>query len=111
MTAQLNTNRRGAGMFRFQDVTLPTGVRLRYAAQGDPAGPGIILLHGFTDSWFSWSEVLPRLSPSLNVFALDQRGHGDSDRPDTGYALDDFAGDVLAFMDAVGLGSATVVGH
>lgn len=100
-----------AHQLRFADVELSTGVRLRYAEQGDPAGPAAILLHGVTDSWYSWSRVLPHLSPAYRVFALDQRGHGDSDRPEEGYAVDDFAADVLAFMDAVGLATATLVGH
>jgi pimeloyl-ACP methyl ester carboxylesterase len=84
---------------------------VHYVEQGDPAGPAVILLHGITDSWFSWSEILPRLSPDYHVFALDQRGHGDSDRPESGYAVSDFAADVLAFMDAAGLPAATVAGH
>lgn len=96
---------------RFADVSLPTGVRLRYAEQGDPAGHPVILLHGYTDSSFSFSPVLPLLDESYRVYALDQRGHGDSDRPAGGYALRDFAADVLAFMDELGMESATLVGH
>jgi len=96
---------------RFATARLETGLRVRYAEQGDPAGPAIILLHGYSDSWFSWSEVLPRLSPAYHVFALDQRGHGDSERPADGYGVSDFAADVLALMNAAGLPTATVVGH
>ncbi|MGD9894078.1 MAG: alpha/beta fold hydrolase, partial [Dehalococcoidia bacterium] len=95
----------------FTSTLLATGVRLNYVEQGDPNGPAVIMLHGFSDSSFSWSEVLPRLSPEFHVFALDQRGHGGSDRPESGYTIGDFAGDVIAFMDAVGLPMATVVGH
>jgi pimeloyl-ACP methyl ester carboxylesterase len=71
---------------RFADVQLATGVRLRYAELGDPGVPPMILLHGYTDSWFSYSRVLPTLAARHHVFALDQRGHGDSDRPAHGYA-------------------------
>lgn len=42
---------------------------------------------------------------------LGQQGHGDSDRPAFGYALRDFAADVVAFMDARGIRRAVVVGH
>lgn len=96
---------------RIADIQLSTGVRLRSVEQGDPAGPAVILLHGVTDSSFSWSRVVPYLPPRYRLFALDQRGHGDSDRPEGGYAVDDFATDVLAFMDAAGLPTATLVGH
>jgi pimeloyl-ACP methyl ester carboxylesterase len=53
----------------------------------------------------------PHLPDSLHAFALTQRGHGDASRPAAGYRLEDFAGDVESFMDAVGLESAMLVGH
>src|SRR5688572_6292622 len=47
---------------RFDDVRLSTGIRLHYAEQGDGPAEPIILLHGLSDSWFSFSSVLPLLS-------------------------------------------------
>ncbi|HEY9403079.1 MAG TPA: alpha/beta hydrolase [Pyrinomonadaceae bacterium] len=96
---------------RFADSHLPTGVRLRYVEQGDTTGHAVILLHGYTDSSFSFSRVLPLLDASRHVYALDLRGHGDSERPSGGYELREFADDVIAFMDESGLESATLVGH
>jgi len=96
---------------RFADVQLRTGVRLRYAEQGDPQGEAVILLHGLSDSWFSFSRILPLLPSSLHVFALDQRGQGDSDRPASGYTMADLGDDVLAFMDTMHLRQATIIGH
>ena len=96
---------------RFADVRLSTGVRLRYLEQGDPKGRPVVLLHGITDSWFSFSRVLPGLSEEHRVYALDLRGHGDSDRPPEGYRPRDMAADVIAFMDALGIERATLVGH
>lgn len=102
---------RQAAPLRFDSVRLPTGVRLNYAEQGDPTGQPVILLHGYTDSWFSWSRVLPLFPATWRVYALDQRGHGDSDRPEAGYAMADLAADVVAFMDAKRIRRATIVGH
>jgi pimeloyl-ACP methyl ester carboxylesterase/Tfp pilus assembly protein PilF len=96
---------------QFASVLLKTGVRLRYAYQGDPNGEPVILLHGYTDSWFSFSQVLPLLDQKYRVYTLDQRGHGESDRPVGGYAMQQFAGDVVAFMDAMNIKQATIVGH
>lgn len=96
---------------QFSSVLLKTGVRLRYAYKGDPAGTPVIMLHGYTDSWFSFSPVLPLLDKKYRVYILDQRGHGDSDRPVGGYAMQQFAADVVAFMDAMNLRQATIVGH
>lgn len=96
---------------RFADANLSTGVRLRYAEQGPADAEPIILLHGYSDSWFSFSRVLPLLATRYRVYALDQRGHGDSDRPAEGYHMRDLAADVLAFMDAKQIVRATIVGH
>lgn len=96
---------------KFATADLATGVRLHYAEQGDPNGESIIFLHGYSDSWFSFSRVFPLLSPEYHAFALTQRGHGDSDKPECCYTLDDFAADVDVFMEAVGIESATLVGH
>jgi non-heme chloroperoxidase len=95
---------------RFATTTLSTGVRLHYAERGDPTGEAIVFLHGYSDSWFSFSRVLPLLSPFYHAFALTQRGHGDSDKPQCCYTPEDFAADVDAFMDALGLEEAVVVG-
>jgi non-heme chloroperoxidase len=96
---------------KFSDAHLATGVRLRYAEQGDPAAHPLILLHGYSDSWFSYSGVISSLARNYHVYALDQRGHGDSDRPATGYTMAALAADVIAFMDVKGIERATVVGH
>lgn len=96
---------------RFHDLRLPNGVRLHYAEQGPATGPAVLLLHGYTDSSFSFSRVMPLMPPTVRVIAPDQRGHGKSDRPEQGYAVDDFASDALQLMDALQVPAATVVGH
>src|SRR5918992_3309716 len=101
----------GAPIDRVKSVALPTGVRLPYVEQGDPAGVPVVLLHGLTDSWRSFEPVLPYLPSSIRAFALTQRGHGDADRPATGYHPRDFAADVAAFLDRQGLDSAVIAGH
>lgn len=101
----------GSDEVQFASVLLKTGVRLRYAYKGDPSGAPVIMLHGIGDSWFSFSPVLPLMDKKYRVYSLDQRGHGDSDRPVGGYAMEQFAADVIAFMDAMQLKQATIVGH
>ena len=92
-------------------VELPNRVKLPYVEQGDSSGVPELLLHGVTDSWRSFERVLPSLPASIRAFALSQRGHGDADRTADGYSPHDFAADLAAFMDALGLGSAVIVGH
>jgi len=92
-------------------VTLSTGVTLPFVEQGDPAALPVVMLHGLTDSWHSFELALPYLPRSIRVLAPTQRGHGDADRPPTGYRTRDFATDVAAFLDALDLESAVIVGH
>jgi pimeloyl-ACP methyl ester carboxylesterase len=95
----------------FGRVRIATGVELHYAEQGDADGAPIVLLHGWPDSWFSYSQVLALLPRGYRALAPDQRGFGDSERPPSGYGIRDLAADVVAFLDAVGIERATVVGH
>src|ERR687897_3813502 len=95
---------------QFATTPIETGLRLHYAEQGDPTGEAIVFLHEYSDSWYSFSRVLPLLSSEYHAFALTQRGHGDSDKPECCYTLDDFAADVDAFMEAVSIQDATLVG-
>jgi pimeloyl-ACP methyl ester carboxylesterase len=81
-----------------------------YAEQGDPGEP-IVLIHPHADSWFSFSRVLSLLPARNHAYALDQRGHGDSERPACCYTIDDLATDIVAFLDGVGITRATLVGH
>jgi rifampin ADP-ribosylating transferase len=53
------------------------------------------------------TAVLPE---GVHAFAFDQRGHGDAPEPAEGYGVGDFADDVGAFMDAVGLDAAVLAG-
>jgi non-heme chloroperoxidase len=96
---------------RFGTTRIATGPRLHYAERGDSDGQAILFLHGWPDSWFSFSRLLPLLPGRYRTLAPDQRGFGDSDRPDAGYGIDDLASDAAAFLDTLGIERATVVGH
>jgi non-heme chloroperoxidase len=96
---------------RFGEIRLSTGIRMHYAEQGESRGQPIILLHGYSDSWFSFSRVLTPLARGSRVYALDLRGHGKTDKPADGYRMRDLAADVVAFMDAKGIARASVIGH
>lgn len=96
---------------RFGTTRIATGPRLHYAERGDSDGQAILFLHGWPDSWFSFSRLLPLLPGRYRTLAPDQRGFGDSDRPDAGYGIDDLASDAAAFLDTLGIERAAVVGH
>lgn len=92
-------------------VTLASGLTLDCADQGDPSGAAVVLLPGPTDSWRSYRPVLDLLPFEVRAVSASQRGHGDSDKPDRGYRVEDFAADVVALLDALGIDEAVLVGH
>ena len=88
------------------------GVGIDYAVHG--AGRPVVLLHGFPDSGRLWRHQAPALARAgFRVIVPDLRGYGGSDKPDAveAYRLEALAADVLAVMDATGVGRAHVVGH
>ncbi len=66
-------------------------------------GPGILLIHGLSNTAWSWSPVARRLPASRHVVAMDLRGHGLSDAPTEGYGPATFASDVEAVAEGSGL--------
>jgi pimeloyl-ACP methyl ester carboxylesterase len=80
------------------------GLTFHYVTWGPESAPPLVLLHGLTSHARSWDALGRELSGSRRVIALDQRGHGDSDRaPDGDYRVATMAGDVAGFVDAIGL--------
>lgn len=94
-----------------KSITLPTGVTLEYVEMGSHEKTPVILLHGFTDSWRSFEYVIPQFSENHHVFALTQRGHGNSSKPQKGYQLQNFSDDVAAFIKTLKLGKCIIIGH
>ena len=96
-----------------QYIELDTGITMSYVEMGDPDGPDLILQHGMTDNSRSWSLVAADFAEAgYHVYMPDLRGHGYSDKPDTGmYTINDYATDLAAFMDAKGIEKADLVGH
>jgi non-heme chloroperoxidase len=92
-------------------VTLASGLTLSYVDQGDASGPAVLLLPGPTDSWRSYQPVLDLLPHEIRAISASQRGHGDSDKPDTGYGVEEFAADVVSLLDALGIERAVLTGH
>lgn len=74
-------------------------------------GVPLILLHGLSSQSHIFDRVAPLLADRFRVIALDQRGHGESDKPDAGYDFKTVAGDLLAFLDALRIKRAIIAGH
>lgn len=96
---------------QFDRIALDNGLTLEYVEQGRSDGPVVIFVHGWLDSWYSWQQVLERFPYRYHAYAVTMRGHGLSDKPDTGYLMPDYAADLVDFMDKVGIDEAHCVGH
>jgi pimeloyl-ACP methyl ester carboxylesterase len=96
---------------RQSTIRLETGPALHVVEHGDADGQPILFLHGWPDSWYSFSRVLEHLPARFRAIVPDQRGFGESDHPASGYTIADFAGDAAALLDAIHLERVAVVGH
>jgi pimeloyl-ACP methyl ester carboxylesterase len=92
-------------------LRLATGVTTAVSEQGDRNGsPPVLLLHSWTGSRRSFAALLPLLSRQARTVAVDLRGHGDADKPPTGYDLGSLGADVVAVLDALEVHRAVLVG-
>lgn len=84
------------------------GVTLHYTDEGE--GEPVILIHGFPLSSELWTPQRAALSANYRVLALDLRGHGMSEPPHGAASVEMYADDVMAFMDALGIGAVNLAG-
>ena len=88
------------------------GLRLHLLEWGEIGRPGLCLLHGGAAHAHWFDAVAATFADRFHVVALDQRGHGESAwATPPAYATEDFAGDLLGVLDALGWERASLVGH
>jgi pimeloyl-ACP methyl ester carboxylesterase len=87
-------------------------MRFHFTEWGDPDAPPVLLLHGGNQSSHSWDLVSLHLADRYHVYAIDQRGHGDTEwSRELDYTMEAMAADVLAFLDVQGLDRPIIFGH
>jgi non-heme chloroperoxidase len=89
-------------------LELTDGVPLYYAEQG--RGPAVVLLHGWTMNSTFWAANVPALAARHRVVTVDLRGHGESGKTPDGHDLAQYARDVRALLDHLGLDDVALVG-
>jgi pimeloyl-ACP methyl ester carboxylesterase len=82
-----------------------------YVTAGPEDAPALLFLHGYADSWRGAELLIPLLQGHFRIFALDQRGHGESDRDFDRFSIEDFARDAVDFIEHVIGRDVTIVGH
>jgi pimeloyl-ACP methyl ester carboxylesterase len=86
------------------------GLSFHYRDWGGTGQP-LVLLHGLASNSHIWNLVAPALTNRFSVTALDQRGHGESAKPDDGYDFDSVCGDLTSFLDHLGASQPIIMGH
>jgi pimeloyl-ACP methyl ester carboxylesterase len=86
--------------------------RLRaHYLEWEGSGPPLLLVHGTGFHAYVWKPIAQLLSQAFRVIALDQRGHGDSSKPEDGYTWDRFGEDLHRFCEQLGVSHVVAVGH
>ncbi|WP_246646659.1 alpha/beta fold hydrolase [Nonomuraea ceibae] len=83
-------------------------------ARGDESeggAPVVLALHGHFGRGRNFAPLAAALAPRYRVIALEQRGHGHSDRGDGDFSQDAYVADAAAFLRGLGLGPVVVLGH
>ncbi len=83
----------------------------KLAAQQLGEGPDLVLIHGLATNRAFWYATAVALQDRYRVTIFDLRGHGYSERPESGYRATDFAEDTLRLMDSLSVKNAAFVGH
>ena len=88
-------------------VEVDPGDRIHFLDWGGPSpsptDPGVLLVHGLSNTAWTWTPVARRLRPVRHVVAMDLRGHGLSDAPTEGYDPATLAEDLVAVAEGSGL--------
>src|SRR5438128_12167186 len=102
----------GSDIMTDHTITGGGGVRLHVVEGGNPQGPSILFLHGFSQCSLAWErQMRSDLARRYRLVAMDLRGHGSSERPRDGY--DDsrlWADDVDAAIRELGLDRPVLCG-
>jgi len=98
-----------------REIKVSTGPLVRLSAidiSPDFPRRTIIFLHGFGGSAMQWRYQLQKFSRENRVIALDMRGHGRSDKPDSSYSMEEIQADLRAALDSLGVNDPFIlVGH
>lgn len=93
-----------------KSVELSNGMTMAYSEMGNTEGDPLILIHGYSDNSRSWSLIAPYLT-ERHIYAVDLRGHGQTDAPACCYSLPELANDVHLFLEALAIENADIAGH
>lgn len=81
---------------------LPVEKRINYQILGEDSSPKLVFLHGIMGQGRNWLSIAKKFSKNFQCLIIDQRGHGKSFHPETGFELKDFSQDLVELLDFLG---------
>jgi pimeloyl-ACP methyl ester carboxylesterase len=92
---------------------LNNGINLHYVSCGKKSGPLLLLVHGFPEFWYSWRHQMSFFKKNFHVVAVDQRGYGLSDKPQTiaDYRTNKLTEDLYHLLNHLGVARCHLAGH
>ena len=94
---------------RYPEQLFDTGeLRLNYATAGEASMPAVLLVPGQTESWWGYEAAMDLLKDRFQLFAVDLRGQGRSDRTPGRYTLDNMGNDLVRSIEGA-IGRPTIV--
>ena len=85
--------------------------QFHYQLYGDQNHPKLVFLHGLMGFGANWRKVVSSLEDQFHILTLDQRGHGRSIKPETGYAPENYSDDLIEILNELGWDKIHLVGH
>lgn len=86
------------------------GVELQLASWPG-AEPPVLAIHGLTANCCCWALLAQAVSPARRLVALDLRGRGRSDKPESGYSIGHHVADIAALLNGMGIERLSLIGH
>lgn len=90
---------------------MPSLQDFHYQISGPEDGRRWVFLHGLMGFSGNWRKIISALEGTERCLSYDQRGHGRSLKPETGYAPENYAQDLLGILDELGWDKIILVGH
>ena len=98
-------------MRELSDIAVDLAAGRFRALHWEGEGPSAVFLHGLTGLADVWQPTIDALPRGAGLWAFDQRGHGQSPAPASGYAIADFVKDLMAFVRTLDLERPHLAGH
>jgi pimeloyl-ACP methyl ester carboxylesterase len=110
-TAPVDSAETLAGVEFRHHFTDAAGLRWHWVDAGRPRGAPIVFVHGLPESWFSWHLQMADLAAERWSIAVDLKGYGQTEKPATGYSVEQVSAELLALLDAIGVERFDLVTH